>query len=128
MINQAGILWRGKSEVSPNVWGFQDDKLGLNIKDTAHYGSPPSMFTSFVVGLMILLIGGISISMISIFLCVVFSLIVSSFLIYWFFIREIKYYQLVKNTEYFITEKKIFIKQKFLGKEKITSIENHENE
>jgi len=40
----------------------------------------------------------------------------------WFFIREIKYDQMVKNTTYYIIKNDIQIRQRFLGKERITSI------
>jgi len=117
------ILWTGKPEVKPNIWGFRDDKLGLNLSDTAYFGVAPSMFTSFVFGVIALLVGGVLLLNFSLALSAIYVIALSCFLIYWFFIRELKYYQLVKSTNYLITAEAVMIKQKFLGREHFVTID-----
>ncbi|MCH2082721.1 MAG: hypothetical protein MK226_10040 [Saprospiraceae bacterium] len=116
------ILWEGKPQVKPNIWGFRNEKLGLDITNASLGGVPPSMFTAFVFGLFGLSLGTMLLNSISIVLSSIYFLGLSSFMVYWFFIREIKYYQMVKNTIYYITKNDIQIRQRFLGKERITSI------
>jgi len=111
------ILWEGKAEVPPNFWGlnWEGGRLGFSMIDG--FGK-----TETVGPLATILWSGIL--MLIIYACVYsfgpiwrnLSLIAYfSWLINRYIIREIKYYQLSKNTLYQITNDAINIHQRFLG-------------
>ena len=129
------ILWEQKSQAPSNIWGVEtgstDTKLDRKV-DGGLFGG--TMMFNRSVGpfaqliLLILLCYIVVTSFWSEYTMAVFIFVflVFVFSAYRFFIRELKYYQLAKNTTYQITKEEILIKYAFLGFKKILRIDLNE--
>ena len=119
-------LWSGKTEVEPNIWGMNavNGQRGFSLIGGGGMlkNRDGSLMSVFIFGSLLWLGGMLALVRYSIVLAILFGLSFGAFLVYWLIIREIKYYQVTKNTTYQITEKSIIFSQKFLGKEKITHL------
>lgn len=124
------VLWEQKSNAPLNIWGIKTGNTKLNntvqggflggeMMYDGHFG-PLAQF--FIFGLITYLA-------ITFFLSVYpvrttfFVLLINSYIVYRFFIRELKYYKLAKTTIYQITNKEIIIKYFFFGFKKIVHID-----
>ncbi|MEN0051875.1 MAG: hypothetical protein AAF806_32720, partial [Bacteroidota bacterium] len=56
-------------------------------------------------------------STIGIISSIIFAITYLTFLLYWYFIREVKYYQITKSMQYEITESNCIFRYKYFGKE-----------
>lgn len=118
-------IWKGKTEVEPNFWGLNRPNKGLGFSMTSQSSghnepsSPIAALFGFMflypvfLGLMYLIPYGYFISDRVFF--IISTVIYCSSVVYYLFIREIKYYQLAKKTTYEITEDEIIFYHKFSG-------------
>ncbi len=126
------ILWEQKSNAPLNFWGItsgsSDSKLDRKV-DGGLFGG--TMMFNRAVGPLAQLVLLVLLCYIIIYtfwtdytLAVsIFVFVVFIFAAYKFFIRELKYYQLAKNTRYQITKDEILIKYAFLGFKKTVRID-----
>lgn len=128
------VIWEQKSNAPLNIWGLETGNAKLDRKVDGGIFSGGFMMFNGPVGPLAQLF---MLALLSYF-CILFfwdtfpvltSIFVSFVIVYAlykFFIREIKYYQLAKNTIYQITKDQIWIKYAFLGFKKTVAININE--
>jgi len=119
------LIWKAKTEVKPNFWGLNSNvfRLGFGMVGGYGYSGNPGPIAALLWGILFIgMSGGIMSIFFPIVIVLLYILAWLGFLIYWFVIREIKYYQLAKHTSYKLYEDELIIENKYFGKLKETKI------
>lgn len=122
------ILWSGKSELQPNIWGlnYEGGRLSFNFVSGTGMSQGPGYLAIILWSIIGVILGGIILSFYSTLLSISYMVLFSFLVFYWTIIREIKYYQLCKNTVYQIDEDFVKITYKYLWLKRVIEISNHE--
>lgn len=116
------ILWQEKSNAPLNIWGLETGNTKLNRTVAVNFIGGNMMYNGHFGPLAQIFMFGMATYIAITFFwssyplhSAIFVLLINSYVLYRFILREVKYYQLAKNTVYLITNEEIIIKYSFLG-------------